>query len=465
MDLIKTGIYEQVLYPPLDYPMIGYIQRTGRSQGTLDPLYVRALYMECSGTSAFLISCDFMALRSDFCVHMAKQIEKETGVKASNIIICCTHTHSGPDTMAREQETEAYRQWMAELSESIAVCAQKAMARKQLSRITLYKGNAAIQHNRVLSCSWGGKQGVQSWEMKNWDERSPEVLQRFDEALSAMQAQNKNRLDDTLLLLRICPEAEPDNPSAFIVNYGCHPVSMRPDNLLYSADFPGYLNLSLKETWPHAAVMFINGCCGDINPNIRNGLQSARSNGEALARCIHEMLSQPGIELTGPMMLTEHALNLTYENDYDEYELKRRLSIYQNGLEKAERDNLAEEERIYRTYINWARKMLEKQKSDETMYNIKASVKLLRLNSFSIVALPFELFSGVGLAVKQKLGSSTMICAYAGGDYGYLISEDLFDVSKYERFESYKFMMLPGPVCREAQSLLLNVLPAGDSDT
>jgi hypothetical protein len=55
-------------------------------------------------------------------------------------------------------------------------------------------------------------------------------------------------------------------PIAILVNYSCHPVVLGPDNLQYSADYPGAMSKVVEERFGNSVCFFLQGGCGDINP-------------------------------------------------------------------------------------------------------------------------------------------------------------------------------------------------------
>ena len=54
-------------------------------------------------------------------------------------------------------------------------------------------------------------------------------------------------------------------PIATLVNYGCHPTTLGPDNNLLSADFPGVVCTRIEEALGGVAI-FSTGPQGDVNP-------------------------------------------------------------------------------------------------------------------------------------------------------------------------------------------------------
>jgi hypothetical protein len=53
---------------------------------------------------------------------------------------------------------------------------------------------------------------------------------------------------------------------AVLTNYSCHPVVLGPENLQYSADFPGAMSRVVEEQFEGAVSLYLQGGAGDINP-------------------------------------------------------------------------------------------------------------------------------------------------------------------------------------------------------
>ena len=66
------------------------------------------------------------------------------------------------------------------------------------------------------------------------------------------------------MVLRV--DAEDGKPLAILVNYACHAVVLGPENLQYSADYPGEMRRVVESAYPGAVCLFIQGGAGNINP-------------------------------------------------------------------------------------------------------------------------------------------------------------------------------------------------------
>ena len=59
-------------------------------------LYVRALVLAAGGQKVAIVTLDTLKYPVEHVVRARQQIERTTGIPASNVIICASHTHRGP---------------------------------------------------------------------------------------------------------------------------------------------------------------------------------------------------------------------------------------------------------------------------------------------------------------------------------------------------------------------------------
>jgi hypothetical protein len=103
-------------------------------------------------------------------------------------------------------------------------------------------GQVFIGHNRLFYKQLG--QGKMLWRNETKIRTSP--------------------VDPTVMVVRF--DSQDGSPLALMVNYACHPVVLGPENLHYSADFPGEMMRMVESNLPGSLCLFVQGACGDINP-------------------------------------------------------------------------------------------------------------------------------------------------------------------------------------------------------
>src|SRR5689334_3120865 len=92
---LKVGSAAVVITPPIGTPLAGYYE-TRISEGVQDDLYAKAIVLECGGARAAMVSCDLISMPLTVAAEARRLIEKETGLKAEQVMISATHAHTGP---------------------------------------------------------------------------------------------------------------------------------------------------------------------------------------------------------------------------------------------------------------------------------------------------------------------------------------------------------------------------------
>ena len=451
-EIVICGIAEKELPLAPGLELCGYIGRTHGAEGTRDPLKIKALYLENQTEKFLLISCDLLGMERDLTDKAAMAIEQKTGIPKEKIIICCTHTHSAPAAIYLAGCGEKNPDFLTVLHRTILDAAVRAVESRKPAELFFSVGKTEIAVNRVLSQMWGSDQ-TENWEVRNWDEEDcREELCNVSE----LRKTSLKEVDDELLVLQLMDGNE---RMGLVVNLACHPVTFEPNHYCYSADFFGEAEKKIqKKLGKNIPVLFLNGCCGDLNPRERGGEQGAVSIGHMLAKDVLQ-----AIDMRQPVSENLKLSNLTVEVPldigFDRESLKRRISVYQDGIERE--TGLAG--MIYSVYLNWGREMMRHLENGTLPRRITSSVTVAQLGSLTMVFVPFELFTEVGLLIKQLYGAgNTMVVAYANGEEGYFISETLYPYAKYERRESFKFTHNPGSPVAKAQTMLLEALRKGE---
>jgi hypothetical protein len=96
---------------------------------------------------------------------------------------------------------------------------------------------------------------------------------------------------------------------ALLVNYACHPSVLGPDNLQYSADYPGAMKRYVEAQVPGATCLFVQGGAGNINPYrdkepvADQGFQAVEEMGRQLGKTAVS-IAQGGRPVTGALRMT-----------------------------------------------------------------------------------------------------------------------------------------------------------------
>ena len=97
---IRAGWSSVDITPPIGTDMGGYWARPGASAGVHDPLRGSVLLFETDGQRVAVISLDLVGLDAEHADAMRRSIALEIDTTAESLLLCSTHTHSGPLTLS-----------------------------------------------------------------------------------------------------------------------------------------------------------------------------------------------------------------------------------------------------------------------------------------------------------------------------------------------------------------------------
>jgi hypothetical protein len=214
---MKVGAAQVEITPPLGLPMDGYGPRT--ASGIHDPLLARALVAEgADGTGVALVVADLLHIDTRLQAIIAAGITAATGVPRERMQLVGTHTHSGPAFPEPSPVEQA-------IGDAVAGAAARAWAERRGAAVAVGVGTLT--------------------------------------GVGANRRPDGGPVDDRVTVARF--DALDGAPIATLVNYGCHPTTLGPNNTLYSADYPG-VACRLVAGEIGGVAMFTTGPQGDVNP-------------------------------------------------------------------------------------------------------------------------------------------------------------------------------------------------------
>lgn len=195
--------------------------------GINDSIFTRAIVIDNGKTSAALISVEVGMLRDNNWFSVTRQIEKELGIPAKNILLTATHTHSVPFNVGG-----------AQLEQKIVESVKQAKSALRPARMGYGTGVSYINVNRNIidpkTRSW--------WEGPNYDGTS----------------------DKTVAVLYF--ETLEGAPIAVYYNYAMHGVLTGQLDMV-SGDAPGAASRYIENSYDNKIVaLWSTGFEGDQNP-------------------------------------------------------------------------------------------------------------------------------------------------------------------------------------------------------
>jgi len=382
----QAGSASVVITPGKATDLGGYAGRTGKSLGTHDDLYAKALVWEQKGNFYALITADLAGLSQKAAGRIKKKIRQQLGIPERHLVLACSHTHSGPtlDVFAGMGTPDSC--YALFLEKRIVSCVQQALKSLAPACLVAGKGKVRININRC------------------WPEGP------VDEEIS-------------VLLVRSA-----EKPIARLVNYACHPVVLGRDNLFFSADYPGVVQ-TMTEKVLGGITLFTLGCCGDINPQLRGSFQIAEKLGQVLAGEVIrvESLLPQGTQPEIKMRKEKIFLPL---HPPSQKQLKKILVESQRQENKS---TCLLEKVTWKRWADWACFYLSLSEKKDLPRKIPVTLTAISTGETTLLFLPGEVFVEIGLKIKKESPfPHTVIVSCADGVVGYFPTGKVFCKHGYE---------------------------------
>ena len=372
---LKAGAEKADITPPTGVELWGYGDRKGPASGTLDPLYARVLVLDDGRHSVAVVTLDLGRTFGQPQMNSVRErVRRLHGV--SDVMFMASHTHSAP---VIDEDYDQIPEWEQRALDKIVQTIGTARGRMKEARIGVGYGQAILGHNRRYVQSDGTIRML--WRNST--------------------GQPTGVIDPTVGVIRV--DDRQGAPLAILVNYACHPVVFGPDNLRYSADYPGAMARFVEQSWAERPVcFFLQGAPGDINPMLdktplaENADAEMRTLGESLGRDVVRVSRSIQTETPSAPELNYLSEELSFKNRWSQESLRNAI-VAAYGPNPAKR---------YFRYLNDP---------------IAAPVSTLVINrQIALVGLPGEPFVGLQLMLKQRSPlPATFLCGYSNGYIGY----------------------------------------------
>jgi hypothetical protein len=385
-EAFSVGVAAIDITPPVGFRMAGYFNER-LATGTHDPLHAKAIVLRQGAEQVALVSCDLLGFTLSVTTNARAQASARTGIPVSNIVICATHSHTGPlfDGALRDyfhevaekkfshdpQEKVDYPALLIERLVKVIGAAQASLRPSQLQAgITTQRG---LSFNRRY---WMKNDKV----VFNPGVRNPDIVR----PAGPMDP-------DVGIVLARDPTSK--TPFAGLTVFAVHSDTV--GGTLYSADYEYYLEQTLRgEFGLDYLSAFGLGTCGDINHiDVSN---TNKVSGFAMAEHIGGTLGKTVLAAAPRLPVISRPA------------LAMRSTTLQVPLQQVTPEQVAD-----------ARAVMEKFNDPKTTFLAKVAavrildlagrnptwpmeVQVLRLDpDTAIVCLPCEIFVELGLAIKK----------------------------------------------------------------
>lgn len=373
------------------------------ASGVNTRLSVRALVLSAGSTKVAIVTVDTLKYPYDLARQARAKVEQATGIPATHVIVCASHTHSGPlwsyyDDRLVDVIPDAVTRAVSDLAPCTAGVAEGVVDGVSQCRRVIKDGHA-----------WNRWQ-LPPGEDVNYPSEGPHDPAFDVLALTGRDGKHK----------------------AILYNFACHAAANVEPRI--SADFPGDVAVSVRKLLGYeVSVFFLTGACGDVNvvgawrPR---GLLGEQLGGEIL-RCLRRLspIADPSLAVE----FREFPMPGRENPQFQEAEITRNWPAQLEHYRKAFDDM--------------------KTRAKPTYPYPMTGIRLG--DDFALVTNATELFCSIGMRIKEKSPfQRTMIVEQTNGAYGYVPSANAFAGGSYETwFGEHSLLAIQAGDIIERQSL------------
>jgi len=395
---LYVGVARTPITPPVGVDLTGYAGRPTGCTGIHDDLYAKALVLSDGRTSAAIVSLDLLSLNDEQIARIREDATARTGIPSENMLIGASHTHSGPAT------------------QPLRACGTPDDA--YVDALVAWIGDVLVEAAGDLRPASIGYCSAPTDIAVNRRYRGPDGAIRIAENVGGVA-------DHEVGILRIADDV--GYPLAIIFNHACHAVVMDGNNLLVSADWPGAA-AQCVERETGATALFLQGCCGNINPREQGSFEAVERLGDTAARSVLSTLASIPAVSDARIVVAREVIHLPLQPPDVDAARAELAEAEQRFREKGSKASTVEIQ-LMEAYRDLADAVAAI--ADDYPKFVSFEIQRVSVGDAHIIALPGEVFVEIGLAIKA-LKPNVLVAGYANGNIGYVPTRSAFDEGGYE---------------------------------
>ncbi len=404
--MLKVGFAVSDITPPLGVELTGFAGRRSGAIGVHDPLQARALVLqsdEAKGQAIAVLCCDLLGLDFESVQRIREAVAARTFVDADALMICCSHTHSGPASMHLRGMGEPDPAYLDVLLRKCTDAVQMAADALAPGRLGWGRGHVQIGVNR---------------------------RERREEA-TVLGENPQGPIAPFVDVLRL----DRDGERVVLCVHAAHAVVLGGQNLHVSADYPGYVRQTVERVGGgNTHSMFAQGCCGDINSQVVGGsFEDARRLGTILGAEVVMTAEQVATTETPVLRAASKRLSLPVVVPTPE-RAHSLLAEYRGRWERAKAEGAdARALRMLETQIEWEEHIVGVAEGRTPVEPGPFEVQVLGIGDGALVGLSGEVFVEYALEIEARSPAAhTAVAAYTNGVVGYVPTDKAYPEGGYE---------------------------------
>ncbi len=392
---LRAGFTRLDITPGRDAPLIGFAFRYEKmppgNDGVHDPLFVRVLVIASGdGPPTAIVSLDLATLETGVARLLRQAAAEKIETTPDRVIVCCTHTHSGPFPVGPADEqnaieedavkmaaddsiwTEPGRRYFDFLRERVSSAAAMAGGKLVPVRLEVQQAPFGIGYTRRVPDGDGG------------------VKHCWNPQEAGQEAMPLEPAADTTCTVAVLRQI--NGPRQYVLwNVGAHALALGKTSNVVSADWPGAACGIIEQLLPGAHAVFLFGACGDVHSWIATQEDPAHIEPVATA-------------CAGFVATLAHATRSAMDDS-------AALAVASRTVRLGNND---------------------------------ADLTAWRLGQLRLIAAPVELFAGLSAMLRKRVEGPLLVVTEANGRTGYWPTREAFAEGGYEVEIARRYGLQPG---------------------
>ncbi len=362
-------------------------------------------------------------------------------VAPTELLLCCSHTHSGPIAYAGKGSPRKNRLYIDSLVDNIVAAIMEAQAGTVPVRLEVARGQAGIAINR--------REKMPDGRMEIG--RNPQgIVDNSLQVISIFRAPP--------LPMREGPGEAPGMGVrlATLINYACHGTVLGPDNLLVSADWIGVMRAQVEADLGGLAL-FLQGAAANLNPDMywedKRAFAMVARQGHSVAGAVLKAVRRKSEPLVGlPLKVERIDVWLPTEAPVSSPRPPKNYGKPLLAMAKLPGWMAFLADPLLNQRYPWKSRI----EAHDGFWSVPMRVNALRIGDLALVTFAAETFTEIGMAVKMTSPAmQTLFVSLTDGCISYLHTASSHQEGGYEVDTAPLAYRYPGRFKAECEAIAL----------
>jgi hypothetical protein len=380
--MVMLGFSKADITPRTGVELAGFGPYLNRqSIGVRDRLSARAMAVADGDRTVVLLSLDLLMITREI-TDKARALIAQKHTAPCDVIIHCTHTHSGPAVNRIEGWGNADVPYCELLPNRLAEVAITAMENMK---------EATVSHAEVPCVGIGLN--------REYDEDA----QPIDTVIRDTWRPAKPELTDTTC--HVLKVESAGKMIGFVSHFGCHPVVCCEKSRYIHGDYCGVATNILESETPGAIGLFLQGALGDVNTGVVHKPEKESLAALDVIAARYAKAVRNGLDTATPirvdgLSLASSLVKFTRKKPAVET-LRKLLAEQESVFARNGADDNDRAVRMSGVYVTNLRRLIARMEGDG-FRNDTAALHALGLGPITILTTPFEVFQAIKNDVRKQ---------------------------------------------------------------